>query len=155
MRDGHLNRDDVSNERNHAIAPESDQVGLRLKGEKEYLEQILAHMAVPPLDRVYIRFFGSTIFDISPISLWIGRTEMFEAFDQVYMLFNFSYFNVMLSSRKGATGGKTLRLSLEWIDSAWKLQSFNICACILATTFAIPSITAKSEDVCHLVGQRT
>jgi hypothetical protein len=95
---------------------------LHLHAHKEYLEQILAHMAVPPLDYVYIRFIGSTIFDISRISQWIGRTEMFEAFDQVYMLFNFSYFNVMLSSRKGATGGKMLTLSLECIDSAWKLQ---------------------------------
>ena len=35
------------------------------------------------------------------------------------------------------------------------LGSFNICTWILVTVFAIPSITAKSEDVCHIVGQRT
>ena len=99
---------------------------LHLNGQMEYLEQILAHISVPPLDYVYIGFIGPTMFDISRISQWIGHREMFEAFDQVYMLFNFYHFDVMLSSLKGATGGKMLRLSLEWIDSAWKLQKLNL-----------------------------
>jgi hypothetical protein len=81
------------------------------------LDQILAVIAAPPLDYVHIGFIKSNIFDISQISQWIGRTEMLNAFAQVYMFFGNAYFNVMLSSRKGATGGKMLRLSLTWIDS--------------------------------------
>ena len=99
---------------------------LHLKGEKEYLEHILAHISVPPLDHVDIGFLGSTVFDISRISQWIGRTKMFEAFDQAYMLFDDVYSIVMLSSRKGAIGGKMLKLSLLWIDSAWKLQKLTL-----------------------------
>jgi hypothetical protein len=90
------------------------------------LDQILAVIAAPPLDYVHIGFIKSNIFDISQISQWIGRTEMFNAFDQVYMFFGNAYFNVILSSRKGATGGKMLRLSLTWIDSAWKLQELSL-----------------------------
>ena len=96
--------------------------GLILGGTKECLDQSLALIAAPPLDYVYIGFIKPIIFDISQISQWIGRTEMFKAFDQVYMFFSNAYLNVMLSSRKGATSGKMLRLSLTWIDSAWKLQ---------------------------------
>ena len=99
---------------------------IHLKGEEEYLEQILAHIAAPSLDSVYIGFLGPTIFDISRISQWIGRTEMFEAFDQAYMLFDDVRSIVMLSSRKGATGDKMLRLSLEWVDSAWKLPDLTL-----------------------------
>jgi hypothetical protein len=97
-----------------------------LRGMKECLDQFLDHIGAPPLDYVHIGFINSTIFDISRISQWIGRTEMFEAFDQVYMLFGITYFYVMLSSRKGGTGGKMLKLSLRWIDSAWKLQELTL-----------------------------
>ena len=109
-------------------------------------------MAVPPLDHVYIRFFGSIIFDISRISLWIGRTEMFEAFDQVYMLFNFS---TSMSCFLHEKEQPVERCSGCHSNGLTGLGSFNICTWILVTAFAIPSITAKSEDVCHIVGQRT
>jgi hypothetical protein len=99
---------------------------LDLRGEKEYLEQILSHIAAPALNSVDIRFFDPTIFDISRISQWNGRTEMFEAFDQAYMVFDSDYFYVMLSSRKGTTGGKMLRLLLLWVDSGWKLHELNL-----------------------------
>ena len=95
---------------------------LTLKGKKKYLEQILEPIVVPPLDFVRITFLDPTIFDHSRISQWIGRTETFEGFDQAYMLFSNDYFYFMLSSRKGATGGKMIRLSLLWSGSVWKLQ---------------------------------
>jgi hypothetical protein len=99
---------------------------LILKGEKEYLEQILARITAPSLDSVYIGFLGSTIFDISRISQRIGRTETFGVFDQACMLFDDVYSLVILSSRKGATGSKMLRLSLLSIESAWKLQELTL-----------------------------
>ena len=97
---------------------------LRLEGVTEYLEQILVHMEAPLLDSVDITFFDPLVFGIfiSRISPCIGRTGTFEAFDQAYIHFRYhNYTSVVLSSRKGTTGGKMLMLSLQWKDSGWKL----------------------------------
>jgi len=98
---------------------------LHLGGVTEYLEQILAYIEAPLLDSVDIRFYNPPIFEIfiSRIVPYIGRTGTFEAFDQAYMSFlHDASLEVVLSSRKGTTGGKMLTLSLQWNDSGWKLR---------------------------------
>ena len=93
------------------------------EGETEFSEQVLAYIAAPLLDSVYIRFFDPLIFDsfIPRIAPRIGCTGIFEASDQAHMFFYDSCFYIVLSSRKRTTDGKTLALSLQWEDSGWKL----------------------------------
>jgi hypothetical protein len=101
------------------------------KGVTECLDQILAHIGAPLLRYVYIEFLDPPIFDISRVAQCIGRTETFEAFDQVYMYFHNFHFIVVLSSRKGTTGGKVLTLSLSWHlnDPRWKLLELSLDFC--------------------------
>ena len=104
---------------------------LLLTGTTEYLDQFLPHIEAPLLHHVHIRFanVGQPIFDISRILRWVGLTGAFEAFDQAYMYFRNFYFHVALSSRKEATDGKVLTLSLEWDGSSWKLPELTLDSC--------------------------
>jgi hypothetical protein len=91
---------------------------LLLEGVTEYLDQFLANMGAPLLDRVDIRFFDPPIFDTSRIAQCLCLAEKFKAFDQAYVLFCRDQFSTVLSSRKGST---MLMLSLTWENSSWEL----------------------------------
>ena len=106
-------------------------LGKLLKGVTEYLDQILAHIEAPLLHYVRIEFLDPPIVDISRISQCIGRTEIFEAFDQAYMYFHNFHFNVVLCSQKRATGDKKLTLSLSWYlrESRWKILETSLDSC--------------------------
>jgi len=94
---------------------------ISLRGVMEYLDQILAHIEAPLLNDVHIEFFDPPTFDTSRITACIGHMEIFGALDQAYVHFRDDDLNVVLSSRKGTTDGKMLKLSLRWKDSGWKL----------------------------------
>jgi hypothetical protein len=105
---------------------------LLLRGVTDYFYQLLAHIEAPVLDDVCIdfSFYDLVIFDISRIFPCIGRTETFEAFDQAWMCFRDHDLDIMLSSRKGTTGGKThiFKLSLRWKSPSWNLRTLGLRA---------------------------
>jgi len=95
---------------------------LSFHGVAEYLEGIFASIEAPLLECVHITFLSPGIFDVSRVSMFIGRTKRFEGFDQAHIHFDQHFVNVTLSSRKGATGGVSLKFSVRCIGSVWQLQ---------------------------------
>jgi hypothetical protein len=120
---------------------------LILKGVPEYLDQLLAHIEAPHLSDVRVKFLDPPNFDISRVSLCIGRTETLEAFDQACMHFSSSNLDVRLSSRKGTTSSKTLILSLQWKDSRWKLAKLALDNCRAPIVFHSRCLPSWTKDI--------
>jgi len=119
---------------------------LLLQGVTEYLDQLLACVEAPHINVVRIQFLDPPIFDISRISPCIGPTETFETFDEAYMLFHGFHFRVVLSSRNGTTGSKTVTLSLKWKDSGWTLEE------LFQNAFEYFHRSPQPFDLCDLKG---
>jgi hypothetical protein len=96
---------------------------LTFKGLREYLYQIFSHINAPLLDSVKIELFYSAALSIPQISPFIGRTGTFEAFKHAHMLLRHDLLLISLSSQAGATGGRTLLMSVKCRHSVWRLQS--------------------------------
>jgi len=91
-------------------------------GVAEYLEGIFASIEAPRLNHICIKFLSPGIFDVSRVSMFIGRTKPFDGLDQALIHFNRHFVEVQLSSQKGATGGLSLVFSIRCIGSVWQLQ---------------------------------
>jgi hypothetical protein len=113
---------------------------LALYGVTEYLDQVLARIESPHLNNVQIAFSDPPIFDVSRLSPCIGPTETLEAFDQAWIQFIDDALDVALSSQKGTTARKMLTLSLQWIDSGWKLLKLDCRAS------SYPPTLSREED---------
>jgi len=97
---------------------------ISFKGRSECLDHFFSRIDAPLLKHVDIMFlYPAVAFEFSKISQFIGRKESFEAFDQAHMWWNDLSVNLTLSSRKGATGGMWLKLSMRCINRVWRLQS--------------------------------
>jgi hypothetical protein len=96
---------------------------LTFKGVHEYLYHIFSHISAPLLDSVKIEFFNSAVFDSSQISPFIGRTGTFEAFKHAHVLLRRDLLHISLSLQAGATGSRTLLMSVKCRHSVWRLQS--------------------------------
>ena len=96
---------------------------LTFYGVMGYLDHLFTHIDAPLLEVFDVSFFNTVDFNDLQLSPFIGRTKMFEGFDQAHMDFRDDLLNVMLSSRNGITGGMSLTLSTEWRDLVWNLCS--------------------------------
>lgn len=100
------------------------------EGKREYLFHLFTHIDAPLLKVVNIEFDDWVAFDILQIWPFIDRTETFKAFNQAHMQFTYDFWcliHITLSSRSGATGGRTLVLSFLHADSDWSLQCLTHC----------------------------
>jgi hypothetical protein len=96
---------------------------LDFRGVHEYLYRIFAHINAPLLDSVKVEFFNSALSDISQIAPFIGCTGTFEAFKHAHMLLQRDLLHISLSIQAGATGGRTLLMSVKCRRSVWRLRS--------------------------------
>ena len=95
---------------------------LYFQGMTEYLDGLFASVDAPLLKRVDInKLFYPPVFDVMRIASLTGLAETFEMPDKAYMLIAHDLVDVMVSSRKGTTGDKMLRLSMTWKFLEWYL----------------------------------
>ena len=60
---------------------------IQFKGVSEYLENVVAQIDAPQLDKLEITFFHQLLFDTPHLAQFIGRTPKFEAYDEARVLF--------------------------------------------------------------------
>jgi len=94
---------------------------LAFKGEIGFFDRLFTHIDAPRIEDIDIRFNRPPFFDFSRIFLFTDLKETFEALDQAHMVVTKDRFvNVTLSSRRGTTGGKVLRLLFKgWEVLGW------------------------------------
>ena len=97
---------------------------LVFEGATEYFDDIFTHIDVPRLKDISIEFvFNPPIFELSRIFLFTRLKETFEALDHVHMgIANHTFVNIILSSRRGTTGGKMVMMLIPPTndESNWK-----------------------------------
>jgi hypothetical protein len=88
-------------------------------GVSEYLEDLVARIDAPLLDKLFITFFHQLIFDTPQLAQFISRTPKFEAYDEVRVTFDDWSVNVAVPQ---AFGG-SLRLGISSRESDEQFSS--------------------------------
>jgi hypothetical protein len=113
--------------------------GLRFQGVGEYLEDFVARIDAPLLEKLAIIFFHQLILDSPQFTQFIGRTPAFKAHNEARV--EFSYLDVMVTLPQKFGG--LLELGSSCRQSDWQLSS-------LAQVCSSPFTRALVPTVEHL-----
>ena len=98
---------------------------LSFKGVAEYVEDIVAHVDAPLLDKLQIDFFFEVILDTPQITQFISRTPKFRAYDEAHVYFLEREVTVKLPR----TSAGTLKLGISCSESDLQLSSLaQVCS---------------------------
>ena len=109
---------------------------LRFTGVSEYLEDLVARIDSPLLDKCHITFFHQLIFDTPQLSQFINRTPKLKTHNEAYVLFYFWAISVTLPQ----TLNGALQLEVLCRQPDWQLSSLaQLCSSSLSETL-IPMV---------------
>ena len=98
---------------------------LRFFGVSEYLEDFVARIDAPLLDKLHITFFHQPIFNTAQLTQFISRTPKFETHDEAHV--GFSDWRVSITIPQ-ASGGR-LYFGISYGESYWKpLPLAQVCS---------------------------
>ena len=115
---------------------------LIFKGVSEYLEDLLARIDAPLLDKSSIFFFHQLIFDLPQLAQFISRTPKFKAHDQARV--SFYDWGVQV------TFGGSLDLAISCRKLDWQLSSLaQICSSSFLQTL-VPMVECLSIEIAQV-----
>ena len=91
------------------------------KGAIEYLEDLVARIDVPLLDKLTIIFPDQSIFHFPRLTQFISRTPKFKAHDEAHVIFY--YEDVMVALPRTVTSDGALELRISNWEPDWRLSS--------------------------------
>jgi hypothetical protein len=98
---------------------------LYFKGVSEYLENLVAQIDAPQLDKLSITFFHQLIFDTPQLTQFISRTPKFKAHDEARVFFDDRHVRVTLPQ----TFDESLELTISCSQLDWQLSSLaQVCS---------------------------
>jgi hypothetical protein len=92
---------------------------LGYKGVSEYLEDFVARIDVPLVDKLDVTFFHRLIFDTPQFTQFITRTPKLKTYDEARVVFSERNVSVTLPQ----TFGGMLKMAISCIQSDWQLSS--------------------------------
>lgn len=111
---------------------------LSFKGVSEYLEDLVARIDTPQLDRLSITFFNQLIFDTPHLSQFITRIPKFHSPDEARIAFHDSIVQVTLPSPSRRFGYEACTLGISSRESDWQLSTLaQLCRMFLPTLAAV------------------
>jgi F-box-like len=106
-------------------------IKLQFVGVSEYLEDFVARIDSPLLDRLEIRLFHQLIFDTPQLIEFISRTPKLEVHDEAQI--SFSELNVQVTFPKPSSSRCHLSLQISCEQPEWQLSSMaQICASLFS-----------------------
>ena len=87
------------------------------KGVTEYLEDLVACIEAPRLDKLYITFFNDTVFDIPLFMQFISRTPTSRALQKAHVKLSYGGADLDFSSQTSDDGSLNVKIlcrGLEW-----------------------------------------
>jgi hypothetical protein len=109
---------------------------LRFRGPSKYLEDLVARIDAPLLDKLAITYFHQLIFDTPQLTQFIRRTPKFKALDEARVVF--SDWHVWVTLPQSSDG--LLELSISCRRSDWQLSSLaQVCSSSFPQAF-IPAV---------------
>jgi hypothetical protein len=95
------------------------------EGVSEYLEDLVARIDAPLLDRLLITFFHQLIFDTPQLAQFVARTPNIQPSVEAYIVFSDSYVEVTTSRRFP----RKFMLRISCSQSDWQLSSLaQVCS---------------------------
>ena len=126
-----------------SILPRLTEV--RFKGGSEYLEEILAQLDAPRLNKLHITFFNHIIFDMPQLSQFISRSSTLRTSEKGYIGFGSKAIIVKFPSQ--TSNYDVLSLEILCTASDWQLSSIEqVC------TSSCPPISTL--EVLYIFGDR-
>ena len=103
----------------------------KFKGVSEYLEDLVACINAPRLDRFYITFFNQIVFDAPQLIQFISRTPKLKELEKVHVIFEGGAAKVNLSSQISGYGELEVKVPCKELD--WQVSSLEqVCTwCLL------------------------
>ena len=92
---------------------------LRFKGASEYLEDLVARIDAPLLEKLGITFFHQLMFDTPQLTQFISRTPNLKARDQARVFFSEREVSITLPQ----TSNGSLQVGISCRQSDWQLSS--------------------------------
>ena len=116
---------------------------LQFKGVPEYLEDLVARIDVPLLERTGIIFFNQLIFDVSQLPDLVCRTETFTVLDQADVVLDSDSIRIQFRPKDGAVNFiRRLDLEISCPKLDWQLSALaQVCNSCLPT---LPSLERLS-----------
>jgi hypothetical protein len=111
---------------------------IRFKGASEYLEEILAPIAAPRLNRLHITFFNQIIFDTPQLFLFISHSPALKAHEKGHVAFNDKAIIVKFPSQ--TSDYIVLSVKIPSTASEWQLSSLEqVC------TSSLPPVSTLED----------
>ena len=120
---------------------------LNFKGVCEYMEDLVARINAPLLDKLEITFFNRLIFDNPQLAQFISRTPAFKTHDEARVIF--SDWNVSVTLPQASDGALELEIPCEQSD--WQLSSLaQVCSSSFpqALIFAVERLYIYDDGSC-------
>ena len=117
----------------------------KFRGVSEFLEDLVARIDTPLLDKAEITFLNQLLYEIPRLSQFVARANKFKVFDQAHVLFQHRYVQVGLSSQAGTVDHGIIKLRISCQESDWQLSSLaQVCHWTLP-----PHSTIERLDICE------
>jgi len=95
----------------------------KFRGVSEALEDLVARVDTPLLDKAEITFLNQLLYEIPRLSQFIARANKFKVCDQAHVLFQHRYVQVRLSPQAPTADHGTIKLRISCQESDWQLSS--------------------------------
>ena len=102
----------------------------RFKGACEYLEDLMVHIDIPPLNRLYITLFNQIVFDTPQFTQFVRLSPNLGPFEKAHVVFGSNATWVHLSSQTSVNG--KLVMKIPCIELDWQVSSMEqVCTSCL------------------------
>ena len=98
---------------------------LSIKGESNYLEDLVLRIDAPQLGRLYITFFHQIAYDVPQLAQFICRTPRLKAFEKACVTVKFGEAGIKLSSQ--TPGHQELRVGISSMQLDRNLSCLVLC----------------------------
>jgi hypothetical protein len=90
------------------------------KGDSEYLDDLVARIDAPRLNKLYVNFFNDIVFDTPQLIRFIGRTPKLKALEKVHATFGGDFARVNFSSL--TSRDDLLRVEISCRELDWQVS---------------------------------
>ena len=118
-------------------------IHFKFRGVSETLEDLVARIDTPLLDKAEITFFNQLLFEMPRLSQFISRVNKFKVLSRAHVLFQHRYVQVRLCPQADILHHGTINLRISCQESDWQLSSLaQVCNWSLP-----PDITIERLDI--------
>ena len=118
-------------------------IDVSFKGVCEYLDDLVARVDAPQLNRLFITFFNDIVFDAPQFTQFICRTPTLEAFENAHVVFGDRMARVSFFSQTSRDRSFKVRISCGALD--WQASSLEqVCTLCLPTLSMLENLYVYS-----------